>query len=493
MPDVFISYSHVDNERDTATDRGWIDWFFDTFNTKLRQLCGPKIQVWRDHKIDGSDLLTPVIEENVKQTRLLISVLSPSYLESEWCRTEVKIFVKATQTSGGLRVGTKSRLLKVIKTPVEPSAQVLPEIDLYDHIGYPFYRDRDDGKHLEYDPLLGQEQREEFYREVYELALDAKNLLKTMLGSEATADLVKPTGIAIFIAESGGDLAGEAERLRRELRQLGHTVVPDAPYGYGSDYIDRVHADLSRAQIAVHPIAASMGAMPETLERRIVGVQYDLAKKIDEERATYGRPPLLRLVWMPPSAKIEAIPDTSLRDALGTDAALRICTREAAMSAIAALVEKIASPKQAESEEKAHSGERLHVYLVYDREDAALAKPIADCLYREGYAVTMPLFDGDENERRDDHDENLRDCDAILVLQGKAPALWRRAKLRDMKRAFGNGRHRPFLTRGLFVCGDADIDTFDPDLVVMQQSGDFAPAQLSPFLAALGRSQGATG
>ena len=58
MSDVFISYSHVDYEKGYGQDQGWIDWFYKVFDTKLRQLCGSQIEVWRDHKIDGSDVLT---------------------------------------------------------------------------------------------------------------------------------------------------------------------------------------------------------------------------------------------------------------------------------------------------------------------------------------------------------------------------------------------------------------------------------------------------
>jgi hypothetical protein len=124
MADVFISYSHVDNESASADDdKGWIDRFELAFSTKLRQLCGATTEVWRDHKIDGSDLLTPTIEENVRRARLFLSILSQSYLESEWCRTELRIFAETARQSGGLRVGTKSRILKVLKTPVDQSSE----------------------------------------------------------------------------------------------------------------------------------------------------------------------------------------------------------------------------------------------------------------------------------------------------------------------------------------------------------------------------------
>jgi hypothetical protein len=98
MADVFISYAHIDNESaSTEDDKGWIDRFELAFSTKLRQLCGATTEVWRDRKIDGSDLLTPTIEDNVRRARLFLSIFSQSYLQSEWCRTELRIFAEAAE------------------------------------------------------------------------------------------------------------------------------------------------------------------------------------------------------------------------------------------------------------------------------------------------------------------------------------------------------------------------------------------------------------
>jgi hypothetical protein len=83
-----------------------------------------------------------------------------------------------------------------------------------------------------------------------------------------------------------------------------------------------------------------------------------------------------------------------------------------------------------------------------------------------------------------------------LILQASATDLWRRAKLRDTRRAFGNGRRRPFLARGLLLADTAAAgagDTLDPDLIVLRASEGPLSATLAPFLDALRRSKGAAG
>ncbi len=497
MADVFISYSHVDNESASADDAtGWIDRFELAFSTKLRQLCGASTEVWRDHKIDGSDLLTPTIEENVRGARLFLSIFSQSYLQSEWCRTELRIFAEAAGASGGLRVGTKSRILKVLKTPVDQRSAADAEIDISDLIGYPFFRKREDGKYWEYDPVLGQEAREEFHRQVLELAIDAKALLDSLKSDGAVEPVPKKSGTVIYVAQTADDLAGDAERLRRELRMLGHTVLPEGPLGFGSDYEDRVRADLAKADIVIHPVAKGLGAMPESSDRRIVPLQYALAREAAAKRVP-GTPELSRLVWMPPEVRLDEITDAAFRADLETDADVRKGTLEAVKSVIAKLVQRRSEPVKTAAAAPAAAGEREQIYLIFDQEDAALAEPYAQHLVSQGYAVTFPLFDGEEAERRADHDETLCDCDAVIVLHASATDFWRRAKLRDLKRAFGQGRRRPFSARALVLLGAAaegSGDALDPDLIVLRDAGGAAgPAMLDPFLGVLLRGKGPTG
>jgi len=73
---------------------------------------------------------------------ILISILSPNGLDSSWCQQERERFERAARSTGGLRVGSKTRTIKVTKTPSAGDRHR----DIFATLGYEFYR-RDEQTH----------------------------------------------------------------------------------------------------------------------------------------------------------------------------------------------------------------------------------------------------------------------------------------------------------------------------------------------------------
>ena len=94
---------------------------------------------------------------------VLASIVSPRYVKSDWCLRELREFWKASDASGGLRVGNKTRVFKIVKTPVPLEQQVG---EFQDVLGYEFYTvDPDSGRarelsRLECDPELPRHEDE---------------------------------------------------------------------------------------------------------------------------------------------------------------------------------------------------------------------------------------------------------------------------------------------------------------------------------------------
>src|SRR5262249_52371579 len=74
--------------------------------------------------------------ERLPGVAILVSIISPRYLKSDWCLRELTEFIKAAETTGGVRAGHKLRVFKLVKTPVVVEQQV-PE--LQHMLGYEFF------------------------------------------------------------------------------------------------------------------------------------------------------------------------------------------------------------------------------------------------------------------------------------------------------------------------------------------------------------------
>src|SRR5579862_3898622 len=117
-PDVFISYSHIDDLPFGEEGSRWVTEFHRNLDIRVRAYLGRAASIWRDRKLTGADIFSDEIAAQLRGTGILVSVLTPSYLRSEWCNRELQTFIEAAQESGGIDVGRKKRIIKVVKTPV---------------------------------------------------------------------------------------------------------------------------------------------------------------------------------------------------------------------------------------------------------------------------------------------------------------------------------------------------------------------------------------
>ncbi|PTQ78535.1 TIR domain-containing protein [Nitrosomonas oligotropha] len=86
MPDIFISYAHVDNKPFSGLEKGWITHFV----TNLQLMINSKIgraedySLWQDFRLQGNTAITPEIETQVKAVQVLLVFLSPGWIASDW-------------------------------------------------------------------------------------------------------------------------------------------------------------------------------------------------------------------------------------------------------------------------------------------------------------------------------------------------------------------------------------------------------------------------
>src|SRR5213594_2084354 len=110
--DVFISYCHADNRND------WVTCFEKGLKDRLYELLGKEPEVWRDiRKLSGEHDFTEEIKLRLTRSAVLVLVVSPSYLNSVFCRLERQHFY--SHAAGGLKIGTRLKIVKAVKLPAD--------------------------------------------------------------------------------------------------------------------------------------------------------------------------------------------------------------------------------------------------------------------------------------------------------------------------------------------------------------------------------------
>jgi hypothetical protein len=258
--DLFISYAHIDNQPFTDDHEGWVSIFHRGLEIRLGQLRGEKPEIWRDQKLQGNDDFSDTILEKFRDLALLVSILSPRYVKSEWCLRELEHFCKAAEARGGVKIGDKTRIFKVIKTylPYEKHPKALDRL-----LGYEFFDFDDAGCPREFSRLYGPEAERKFWNKLNDLAYDIHQtleILEALPNGEAVSDVILPAltqtdGKVIYLAETTADLTVEREKVRRELEQAGHRVLPDIPLPDPPSFEQTVLQNLSQSTLSVHLIS----------------------------------------------------------------------------------------------------------------------------------------------------------------------------------------------------------------------------------------------
>lgn len=494
---LFISYAHIDNARFTEVEKGWIDLLHEALAWRLPQLMGEPVKIWRDLKLGGNDVFNDTIVINVSRTAIMIAVISPRYFQSKSCQDELEKFFTAAANSGGLRVGDKNRIFKVAKTYV-PLDQHPPE--LRDMLGYEFYAvDESSGRFREYDNEIGPkgEKDKRYWEKFEDLAQDIAFLLKRL----ATAQTAQPVqhdeaaseAATIYLAETTSDLRDERDKVKRELLQHGHTVLPDKALPQEAPPLQEAVRDyLKRSRLSVHMIGENYGAIPELeTERSIVRLQEELAVERGDD-AHFSR-----LIWMPPGLhpteprqqKFVIDLQNSFTSHNGSE--LLQVKLEDLKTIIQTKLTQKAKPAAAPPE----PGDAKRIYLICDQSDVEAVGPLQDYLFGQGCEVTLPLTEGSEAEVFQDHKDNLLLCDAVLIYQGRASEGWLRMKLRELLKLPGYGRTTPLLGKAVYVAGPSSPpkERFKTlEAMVIKNYGEFDPTSFEPFTARISNAKGGT-
>jgi hypothetical protein len=502
--DIFISYAHLDDVPLDEGAKGWISDFHTLLETRLEQTIGHDILIWRDAKLTGNEVFAPEIESQLPALKIMVSIITPRYLGSDWCKREMGAFYRAALASGGISVGNKSRIFKIVKTPVDKDViEKLPDDihRVFDEIlDYKFYlQEPATGKfrELSRSSWVDNTIKQEYMNKLDDVVQDMANLIK-QLNSKGGSVVEKKK---IYLAETSYDLQIYRDNLVRELDEANFTVLPDKNLPFVVDkFTNEVGAYIDQSVLSLHMISSTnYAAQPEGVDKSIVILQNEIAAKKSET----GK--LKRLIWIPPAtagttsnevlvakqaafvnelksnpefqtgADILVGPLEEFKQAI-FDTIKRMEAEEEARKAVPAIVNTIVATEGTSVK---------FVYLICNQQDLDHTRDIEDHLTNNGFEILLPLFDGDSAQLRQAHLDNLKICDAVIVYYGTGNYRWLGSMKSDLMRMPALGREKPVAEKIIYIAGPADADKEkfkSNDIDVANGLEGFKPELFSQFI-----------
>jgi hypothetical protein len=491
---VFISYSHLDNDTDTPGKDGWVSHLEKTLYGQLSTRLGEKARIWRDPTLRGNEDFPEEIVGQFSNAALLVSVISPGYLNSKWCKRELTGFCDAAEHTTGLKIGNKYRVLKIVKLPVEREKQDTLHPMMSHMLGYEFYTGGKEDTAIELDPEYAE--NAQLYRtRVAMLAQDIAVLLKQLAADSEGSTQVQtaaPCKATVYLADCAYDRRTDRNFLAAELKARNYKVLPEnSQINDRPEYTADVSRLLEESKLAIHLIGNGYGTVPDGPgeQKSVVVLQNELA--IERSRSAG----LARIIWIPDGAT----PDNSVQEtfikSLLEDANAQFGADlirggfEALKENVIATLRKLEEPKPEKTPEQTAAEPKL-VYIVCDAKDRENTIPLRKFLKSRGLEARIPIFQGEATAVREANQQALRDCDAVMIFYGAGEETWKRAVDCELLKLPGYhpGKPRPLVFT--YLAGPdspdkRDLLELEPDVIDGLQG--FPEAALEPLMTKFGR------
>lgn len=384
MSDIFISYAHVDNQPVSGDEKGWITHFVNNLRNSVTRKMGrvENWAPWMDFRLKGADGVTPEIDKQLSQVHTLLIFLSPGWLQSSWCQSELEIFCRYhPDASGRIFVVEIDRLDK----------KDIPVV-LHSLLCYRLWQQTDHDKVRQMGWPVPQAEHTAYFDRLLDLANDVASALKH-LKQTLPAPSVKAT---VYVAPVDDALSDQREGLINELRQFGIASLPSQ-----NRLDEQIEQHLTRCSHFVQLLDANyMLGIPcqQHAQARSNGkpVLQWRDPKLDPAGAQLH--PEQKVLLEGPQVVATALPDFSR------------------------LVREAVLPKPKDDEPPSKSSGKHMVFVHAGPDDFDRAHYVAQQLQANGFGVALPRYQGDAAGIRKSIERGYQCCNVLLMLQQKATA-----------------------------------------------------------------------
>jgi hypothetical protein len=405
---VFVSYSHRDNiESDGTPESGWIAAFVRDLDEALKQRA--KADLWWDHRMPGNEPLTEGLSEKLKSSAALLSIVSPAYIQSQWCQSELEWFI---QNHGN---AAKQRIFAAEILPIEIPESLHPI--LADRKLSQFWNTFSDSKvpYVLNTRVSKDSDIQTYKKRIIELA----HWLAMHINHQPAKTNQQ---LKVWIAPTIPDIHPYWEMLASALRQAGHEVLRTSKVE-AAESDQELDEALGPALNGANVLVQLLGATPDR-KRGTQSVPLDQGLHLQMSGAAQRcKVPLL--VWRPPELQLPVVPDEAHRQLLtGTTAC--------GFPEFIGLVKAALQPPKPASQAAHVPTEELTVCISSEEQDSALHKEVKGLL-KELDVHPISVFEPDGAQALSQwlgyYGETLSNSHGLLVLYGQAPGSWVQSRL----------------------------------------------------------------
>jgi len=485
---IYLITSEQDGQDQIVND--WASSFHKFLELLLFRLSGEQIKI---NTISCNDL---DIEAIYSPFTLLIPIVSQDLLNSTSFKEEIKIFHEKAINKSHNNISWNSRIFKVLQEPQK--GNFLLDY-LSDSVSYDFFHfDTSTDELVLYDDFTGPTSEKTFWMRLYDLTYDIFKVIDNLKSVEneiasISGDL---NSLSIYLSEVGADLIPQRDAIKRELLRNGYKVLPEKNMPKDLESIMKmIKKDLAASNMSIHLIGSDYGKIHDTnvsiidLQNRLATKHFNELDRMDAATSmNFGR-----IIWISPEQYSISVKQRLFIENLKKDSESMIMADllETTIEELKAFV--ISKIQDGLKRHELIYGDIRHVkgktiYLIHDKSEEKKCKKIKDFLDKNGYDVITSKFDGNPDEIRSRHDDNLRLCDATLIYYGKENEGWIKSKQKDLLKSLGLGREKPISPQAILIENESQLDDIlgiDNKALILQSNNKFTPKIMEPFLARL--------
>ena len=400
----------------------WVDGCLESL-----QLTLPRVLTFSpSYAIKGEDFDDQHYQTFIEEAEIFIIILDQSFTSDIHYREELKLISNHLKLSSEFLASRESVLFKIARTDIERS--FLPE-NMRDLSSYEFYELHESlRKEKIFD--FSDDNSTESWAKMLDLAYDIRTTFKRL------PDPVNDN--TVFLGFTNDDDNLVRDEVRREIQQLGYKIEPTVNLPKEPDELESmIHYYLRKSKYIVQLVGTKYGQLVPGLKISYLEYQHQIVSnylKQHEENSPY------RYIWIPVDHsrrdhKLNLYIQRLKRDYAANNSEIV----EAPLEAFKSELRSKLSTRSKRKQFKNHKS----VYMIYQDEYNDEILPFKLVLEK----LEMNCLELDSTSGKSyfqQHLDHIKTANMVAIYVGDKNNMWFRSKIRDLLKAPGVGRSRPF-------------------------------------------------